>query len=1109
MLTLAWVEIVEGRDLAPAQNGRAVERAGVDVDGRPFPPGDRRSPQAALRRLATALEVHAVLVPELAPTTAQACAFVAAEALSICNEQPDAEDSTPSSSPSPLGSARRYERLEAGLLYRIAGYDANAARCGDEIGELDTQPDLESPVSEWAMRTFRELLSARVSGDFPEPPPVPHEDERLEARIRDALWRRMGHAARQHTLWLTHQAGATRSAVGEIHTLISLLHPNPDGRSGQATHPDIHHLAVLLAKALEEDETRALRSVPPPPDADGRYAAYVKKQATSQPLLWPSARIYSERALPGPHAHAVVCVPTGAGKSAVAELAIAQTLHSGWVLYLAPTNALVGQVERRLSSVFGALPGVQVRGFLGGAEYAVLGSEDLAVIDSCQVLVMTPEKCSLALRQNPEAFEDLRLCVLDEAHLIEEPHGRGALTELVIAEVLHRAPHVRTLFLSALVANADELAEWLTAATGVEAVPISHPWRPTRTLRAIAGFDRTGNETARSIAERDLAALPTRRKKLDYKAPISLLVGLQGAWTSSEPADYALVRTPLVSPRVLHRTKGVASDGVCLPMTAVLVAALAENDHRVIAFLPQNRHDCFTQAVKQPGSPSWVPAGADGDIDALLDLADAELGIASELREALAKGVGVHTGALLREEQRASEMAFDRDRIRVLFATGTLSQGLNLPATAVVIGGTQVGFDQNASATERERRSRTQLLNAIGRAGRAYTSARSIAVVVPGRATHVAAGANGAQVARWADAHFLTQEDAANDIGSRLDSLIEKVLGGTLEIGTLEGEEQSAFSFLSFAVGSGDAPGVVRRTWAVHRAGATDQAEPISDALEATGAGFLAREQVPDWVSLAAHRAGLGLPEASHLYRQLFAELGTRGAPDTVEGWARVLVDALTAVPPETVESLLPLTNDFRSTAVEGLWSSDSDEAARGHRALGATLSSWMRGENLLSVAGHALGPGIEGTGGRGRKMPLPKIIGLTDRGFGFRLSVLAGALGAIVTTACESEPLPGRWELPEACSRALGLLPFAVRWGANSPGAIAWTRAGVRPRVVAHLLERRMPLTPSAVWMNDEELRRLAGRHLAQTPQWVLDAMEEEHERELVLSMLRVRELR
>lgn len=576
MLTRAWVDIMEWRDLAPAQSVRSTERIGVPDSS--FITAGWTSPRAALRRLATALEVHAVLVPGLPAVTVQACAFVAAEALSICNEQPDPE--VPLSSASPLGSARRYEQLEAGLLYRIAGYDANAARCGGEIGELDTPIDAESPASEWAMGTFRELLAAQVSPDLPQAPPVPSRSEHLDVRVRHALWRKMGQAVRRHTQWLTHQPGALRTAVEDIRTLISLLHPDADGWGGQVVHPDIHHIAVLLAKVLEEDETRALRSVPTPPDEDGRFASYVQEQAKSRPLLWPSARIYSEQALPGPHAHAVVCVPTGAGKSAVAELAIAQTLHRGWVLYLAPTNALVGQLVRRLSSVFESLPGVQVRGFLGGAEYALLESEDLAVIGSCQVLVMTPEKCSLALRQNPDAFEDLRLCILDEAHLIEEPNGRGALAELVIAEVLHRAPHVRALLMSALVANADELADWLTAVTGVEAVPISHPWRPTRTLRAIAGFDQAGEEAAQALARDRLAALPGSRKKLTYDAPISLLVGLQGAWATNHPKDYRVVRTPVLSPKELHRTDGPSPTGVCLPMTAAIVTAMADKGHR-------------------------------------------------------------------------------------------------------------------------------------------------------------------------------------------------------------------------------------------------------------------------------------------------------------------------------------------------------------------------------------------------------------------------------------------------------------------------------------------------------------------------------------------------
>jgi hypothetical protein len=53
------------------------------------------------------------------------------------------------------------------------------------------------------------------------------------------------------------------------------------------------------------------------------------------------------------------------------------------------------------------------------------------------------------------------------------------------------------------------------------------------------------------------------------------------------------------------------------------------------------------------------------------------------------------------------------------------------------------------------------------------------------------------------------------------------------------------------------------------------------------------------------------------------------------------------------------------------------------------------------------------------------------------------------------------------------------------------------------------MSLTPSADWMNDEDLLRLAARHLAQTPEWVLEAMQEDRERDLFRAMSRVREMK
>jgi hypothetical protein len=77
-----------------------------------------------LARLALALETHAVLAPSASADTVRACAFVAAEALSLAD---DLRDEAEPARPGPWIDARRYRRLEAGLLYLIAGYDANAA----------------------------------------------------------------------------------------------------------------------------------------------------------------------------------------------------------------------------------------------------------------------------------------------------------------------------------------------------------------------------------------------------------------------------------------------------------------------------------------------------------------------------------------------------------------------------------------------------------------------------------------------------------------------------------------------------------------------------------------------------------------------------------------------------------------------------------------------------------------------------------------------------------------------------------------------------------------------------------------------------------------------
>lgn len=1077
MLSRAWLDAVDRRDLG-----------GSDSGGEAF--------TRDLRRLATALEVHAILVPDVSTETMRACAFVGAEALEIAREM-SANEGEAEEEPWLFGTRLRFERVEAGLLYLIAGYDANAGINGRALDQPPSQGD--ESIAEWSLSLIVDFLMLR-SSPRRDPPSPPGEDALLSERVRHAIWSNIGNAIRDHLDWLTFGDEGTDTAATRLRNLAEQLESRGDGSAGSAHHSDLHHLVLLIATACDATMSRALRRIPPPDDDSGRFLDYQRRRARDRPLLWPAAADYAAAALPGPHAHAVVSVPTGAGKSAVAELAIAQAVRDGWVLYLAPTNALVGQIRRQLYEVIGKLQGVEVREFLGGSEYTELAGEALGEIADRQVLAMTPEKCSLALRQSPEVFERLALCVVDEAHTLGARDARAVIAELVVSEVLHRAPATRVLMMSALLKNPEELAQWLTGATGLEAVVVNRPWRPTRTLRAIAGFDEEQADAAADSAQAELEQLPARRKKVEFEAPIALLAGLQGAWQSSDPADYALVRTSVTSPLGWHRTKGAILDGYRNPAVRSLVQALGERNHRVLAFLPRSRHDSFSLARDIEGFARAGETIALGDeIAALLRLADAELGVPSMLRDALSKRVAVHTSAMLREEQRASELAFEGEVAWALFATGTMAQGLNLPATAVLIGGTEIGWDKEASEAEKAQRARSQLLNAIGRAGRANVAARSMAIVVPNRALAFNPHTNAAEAVE--DAQFLQEEDASSDVASQLDGLVTRALDGSLDMRTMSVPEETAFAFLSFAAGNGDAEGVLSRSWAAQRAGAAQQADEVANILGRLGESFLSDANAPEWVALAAHRAGLALPEAAALHTVLRAWLTDHPAPVTIEEWAVALMTILGSLPLPSLHRVLP-RGPYKSTVLARAWSDDPAESEAGWNAWQATLTAWLRGDSLLDVAAQAHQQNLQDNARRGQNDPLPRILRVVNEGFGFGLATAAGTLGAIVSAGQEEEG-DDPWALPPDAARSLTLLPLAIRLGAGTPLSVAWMRAGARPRAVAHLLSRRIAEPTHLAELDDDALRAWARSRLDEIAEQALDVAQSPEERALLAAMV------
>ena len=412
-----------------------------------------------------------------------------------------------------------------------------------------------------------------------------------------------------------------------------------------------------------------------------------------RPLLWPSTIEYVQTCLPGPHCDAVVSMPTGSGKSFLAELAIAHALTRGWVLYLSPTNALAHQIRRDLMAALAPFD-VPVSAFVGGAEYTALTDEKL--VEGKIVAVMTPEKCALALRLYPKMFSGCSLCVFDECHLLNDGK-RGAVADILLAQLFHAAPVMRVLLMSAMVSNADELAGWLGSVrpnAGCLPVASKIKWRPSRAARGFVFLEEESLRQARETGKVEIASSQKKALTVSHELPIGWLAGLSGPWTNDGPDDYRAAPLPVTANFQQRRKKNgkLTEDFESWKnRTGLQMAELLASRGVPAGSISSlsSRHHVFGSAarVTKPMPGAVGVTGLPSLVEAQLSIADADLGVPTCLRDLLGRGVAVYTSAMLQVEQAASEWMFTHEKAKLMIATGTLAQGLNLPAVAVIVSG--------------------------------------------------------------------------------------------------------------------------------------------------------------------------------------------------------------------------------------------------------------------------------------------------------------------------------------------------------------------------------------------------------------------------------------
>ncbi len=140
----------------------------------------------------------------------------------------------------------------------------------------------------------------------------------------------------------------------------------------------------------------------------------------------------------------LVCAHTSAGKTAIAEYAIAHSLKNrSRVIYTSPIKALSNQKYRELKEEFADV------GLITG---------DVTIDQNATCLVMTTEILRNMIYRGSEIVREVKWVIFDEVHYMRDKE-RGVVWEETIIML---PANVKYVFLSATIGNPSQFATWIT-----------------------------------------------------------------------------------------------------------------------------------------------------------------------------------------------------------------------------------------------------------------------------------------------------------------------------------------------------------------------------------------------------------------------------------------------------------------------------------------------------------------------------------------------------------------------------------------------------------------------------------------------------------------------
>jgi len=366
----------------------------------------------------------------------------------------------------------------------------------------------------------------------------------------------------------------------------------------------------------------------------------------------------------------LVSAPTSSGKTVVAEYAIFRALREGTkVIYTTPLKALSNQKYHDFVREYGE----QRVGLVTGEN---------TINDEAPVVVMTTEILRNLIYEDPKRLDSVDYVVLDEVHYIDD-FPRGSVWE----EIVIQAPRsIKLVGLSATIGNYREIAEWMAENRGgMETV--FHNVRPVELKmwlsihnRFLTLFKEDGGIDQRTWSK------AAEEEEVSYRV---------GRFTRLPSNDLLKVIEELRRLDILPSIYFIFSRRGCRE-----------------ALQRCSYHDLDLTTTEEKEAIDRVAA------ERLLGLKDKdEESLFRRMVDSrlLRRGLAEHHAGLLPYHKEMVEELFQRGLIKVVFATETLSLGINMPARGVVVS-SFTKFD-GVSFSNLTTGELTQLMGRAGRRG--------------------------------------------------------------------------------------------------------------------------------------------------------------------------------------------------------------------------------------------------------------------------------------------------------------------------------------------------------------------------------------------------------